>query len=59
MPIEKLAVIGAGTMGRGIAECAAAHGLQVLVVDPFPEGPRASSASTSARRLPKPFSVAN
>lgn len=37
MPIEKLAVIGAGTMGRGIAECAAASGLQVIVVDPVPE----------------------
>jgi 3-hydroxybutyryl-CoA dehydrogenase len=37
MPIETLAVIGAGTMGRGIAECAAANGLQVVVVDPVAE----------------------
>ncbi|MDB5340461.1 MAG: 3-hydroxybutyryl-CoA dehydrogenase [Planctomycetaceae bacterium] len=34
MTIEKLAVIGAGTMGRGIAECAAAKGLSVMVIDP-------------------------
>jgi len=34
MTIETLAVVGAGTMGRGIAECAAAHGLQVVVVEP-------------------------
>jgi 3-hydroxybutyryl-CoA dehydrogenase len=37
MPINKLAVIGAGTMGRGIAECAASHGLAVVVVDPVKE----------------------
>ncbi|MES2792127.1 MAG: 3-hydroxyacyl-CoA dehydrogenase NAD-binding domain-containing protein [Planctomycetota bacterium] len=34
MAIAKLAVIGAGTMGRGIAECAAAKGLFVTVIDP-------------------------
>ena len=34
MTINTLAVIGAGTMGRGIAECAAAKGLSVIVVDP-------------------------
>lgn len=34
MTIERLAVIGAGTMGRGIAECAAAKGLLVTVIDP-------------------------
>lgn len=34
MTIAKLAVIGAGTMGRGIAECAAAKGLSVTVIDP-------------------------
>lgn len=34
MTIERLAVIGAGTMGRGIAECAAAKGLSVTVIDP-------------------------
>lgn len=35
--VQTLAVIGAGTMGRGIAECAAAHGLSVIVVDPISE----------------------
>ncbi len=34
MTIEQLAVIGAGTMGRGIAECAAAKGISVIVIDP-------------------------
>ena len=34
MTVAKLAVIGAGTMGRGIAECAAAKGLSVVVIDP-------------------------
>ena len=34
MTIETLAVIGAGTMGRGIAECAAARGVSVIVIDP-------------------------
>ena len=34
MTIQKLAVIGAGTMGRGIAECAAAKGLSVILIDP-------------------------
>lgn len=34
MAIERLTVIGAGTMGRGIAECAAAKGLKVTVIDP-------------------------
>lgn len=33
MSVERLAVIGAGTMGRGIAETAAVRGLQVLVVE--------------------------
>lgn len=35
MIIDKLAVIGAGTMGRGIAECAAATGLNVTIIDPI------------------------
>lgn len=35
MTIDKLTVIGAGTMGRGIAECAASKGLQVTVIDPI------------------------
>lgn len=33
MPIEKIAVIGAGTMGNGIAHVCAAAGLEVLLVD--------------------------
>jgi 3-hydroxybutyryl-CoA dehydrogenase len=33
MAIESLAVIGAGTMGRGIAEAAAVRGLNVVVVE--------------------------
>lgn len=33
MPIERLAVIGAGTMGRGIIEVAATHGLTVRAYD--------------------------
>ncbi|HVW02171.1 MAG TPA: 3-hydroxyacyl-CoA dehydrogenase NAD-binding domain-containing protein [Planctomycetaceae bacterium] len=33
MTFQRIAVIGAGTMGRGIAECAAAHGLAVSVVE--------------------------
>lgn len=33
MAVERLAVIGAGTMGRGIAESAATHGLSVRVYD--------------------------
>ena len=35
MTIDRLAVIGAGTMGRGIAECAAAKGLLVTLIDPI------------------------
>lgn len=33
MVIQRLAVIGAGTMGRGIVEVAAAHGLNVRVIE--------------------------
>jgi 3-hydroxyacyl-CoA dehydrogenase len=32
-PIERLAVVGAGTMGAGIAVCAAAAGIQVTLTD--------------------------
>jgi 3-hydroxybutyryl-CoA dehydrogenase len=35
MPVDKMAVLGAGAMGRGIAECAASSGMQVLVIDPI------------------------
>lgn len=34
MTFQRLVIIGAGTMGRGIAECAAAKGLSVTVIDP-------------------------
>ena len=34
--LRTLAVIGAGTMGRGIAETAAVHGLQVIVIEANP-----------------------
>jgi 3-hydroxybutyryl-CoA dehydrogenase len=33
MPYATIAVIGAGTMGRGIAEAAAARGIEVIVVE--------------------------
>src|SRR5437016_4848179 len=36
MSIKNLAVIGAGTMGRGIAETAAVHGIETLVVEVSP-----------------------
>ena len=34
--IEKIGVLGAGTMGSGIAQIAAEAGLEVLVHDPIP-----------------------
>jgi len=34
--IEKIAVIGAGTMGNGIAQVCAANGYQVTMIDVFP-----------------------
>ena len=45
MELKKIAVIGCGTMGRGIIQVAAAAGFQVTAVDTFPkalEGARAS-----------------
>lgn len=36
MPVETVAVIGAGTMGRGIAETAAAKGLGVILIEVSP-----------------------
>lgn len=35
--MSTLAVIGAGTMGRGIAECAASRGVSVIVVETNPQ----------------------
>jgi 3-hydroxybutyryl-CoA dehydrogenase len=37
MSVTTLAVVGAGTMGHGIAQVAAAHGLNVLLHDTSPE----------------------
>lgn len=36
--IQKIGVVGAGQMGRGIAQVAAMSGYEVLVYDVFPEG---------------------
>src|SRR5262245_7690507 len=44
MPIQSLAVIGAGTMGRGIAESAATHGIQTCVVELSPAQREAAAA---------------
>ena len=38
MPIERVAVIGAGTMGAGIAQVCAQAGWQTNLYDAFPEG---------------------
>ena len=38
MPIEKVAVIGAGTMGSGIAQVCAQVGWETNLFDAFPEG---------------------
>jgi 3-hydroxybutyryl-CoA dehydrogenase len=38
MAVETLAVVGAGQMGAGIAQVAATSGVQVTLVDAFPEG---------------------
>jgi len=35
--IRTVCVAGAGTMGSGIAQCAAQHGFQVMLLDPFDE----------------------
>ncbi len=34
MKIEHVAILGAGTMGRGITEVAAVHGLRITVIEP-------------------------
>lgn len=39
MKIQTIAVIGAGQMGRGIAQVAAQSGFQVQIYDVFPEAP--------------------
>ena len=43
MPIEKVAVIGAGTMGSGIAQVCAQVGWETRLFDAFPEGSYYSS----------------
>jgi 3-hydroxybutyryl-CoA dehydrogenase len=45
--IETIAVIGAGTMGRGIAQTAATSGYRVVLVDAVPEALAAGLASIS------------
>jgi len=37
MAIDKIAIIGCGTMGLGIAESAATHGVQVIAIESTPE----------------------
>src|SRR6266478_294081 len=44
MSIKNLAVIGAGTMGRGIAETAAVHGIETLLIEISPAQRDAAAA---------------
>ncbi len=44
MPIKTLAVIGAGTMGRGIAEAAAIKGIETCVVEVSPQQRQTAAA---------------
>lgn len=52
MTIEHVAILGAGTMGRGIAESAAVHGLRVTVIDPV-EAQRKSATEQIAKSVEK------
>jgi 3-hydroxybutyryl-CoA dehydrogenase len=52
MRIEKVAIVGSGTMGSGIAQVAASAGCSVLVLDANPEALKASDD-----RLKKNFSA--
>ena len=52
MTFEHVAVIGAGTMGRGIAEAAAVHGLTVTVIDPA-ESQRTAAAAHITKSVEK------
>ena len=54
--IERMGVVGAGQMGRGIAQIAAAQGLDVTLVDASPglaEKGRAAIATQLARLVDK------
>jgi len=42
MSVDHVAVLGAGTMGRGITEAAASHGLRVTVIEPVVEQQQAA-----------------
>tara|TARA_Y100000588_G_C14149750_1_gene880027 strand:+ start:308 stop:1189 length:882 start_codon:yes stop_codon:yes gene_type:complete len=48
MPIEKVAVIGAGTMGSGIAQVCAQVGWETRLFDAFPEGLEAGMSRIDA-----------
>ena len=48
MPIEKVAVIGAGTMGSGIAQVCAQVGWETNLFDAFPEGLEAGMSRIDA-----------
>src|SRR5262249_55089155 len=52
MPIRTLAVIGAGTMGRGIIETAAVNRIKVLAAEPN-EAQRLSAKSTIEKSIAK------
>ena len=53
MKVERILVVGAGTMGHGIAQVAAQSGYDVALFDvdakAVERGPRAGSARTSRR----------
>ncbi|MDP6706990.1 MAG: 3-hydroxyacyl-CoA dehydrogenase family protein [Alphaproteobacteria bacterium] len=50
--IEKVAVMGSGTMGAGIAAHCAANGIEVLLLDmASDEGPRSAIAATAKARM--------
>ncbi|MET0341351.1 MAG: 3-hydroxyacyl-CoA dehydrogenase NAD-binding domain-containing protein [Polyangiales bacterium] len=42
MAIDKIAIVGCGSMGLGIAESAASHGVQVIAVEPTSAGHEAA-----------------
>ena len=52
MTVAHVAIVGAGTMGRGIVETAAVHGVQVTVIEPL-EDQRAVAASHIEKSVEK------